>query len=352
MRPTDIAQDVLNQLVPLSALNSGNRHALLAKAIVLTPLAGEVVFSAGDDDGRSLYLIAGELILKRKGSADRKIESGTPEADHPIDPDSPRSWQARAVTDCQLLSIDAKTMDIMLTWDQEASAYDVVDVTDDINDEQDWMMRMLSNQAFYEVPPANIHAVFTRMQSVGVKAGDVVIRQGQPGDFFYAVQEGRCNVIRETPRQPNGIKLAELGPGDSFGEEALLSNAPRNATVTMLTDGELMRLAKADFDSLLKAPSIETLNLEQARKKTTEGARWLDVRLPSEFAKARVKGALNVPLFYLRKKSAELDPDVPYIVYCDSGRRSSAGAYLLKERGFEAYVLEGGLAGASKRASD
>lgn len=351
MRALDIAPDVLNQLVPLSALNSGNQQSLLAKAMVLNPHAGEVVFSEGDGDGRALYLLSGELILKRKGTNDRKIEAGTPEADHPIDPDQPHSWQARALTDCQLLSVDAKTMDIMLTWDQEASAYDVVDVSDEIADDQDWMMRMLSNQAFYEVPPANIHAVFTRMEPVRVRAGDVVIRQGQPGDYFYAVQEGHCTVVRETPRQPNGIKLAELGPGDSFGEEALLSNAPRNATVTMLSDGELMRLAKADFDSLLKAPSLETLSLDQAREKTATGARWLDVRLPSEFAKARVKGALNVPLFYLRKKAAELDPDVPYIVYCDSGRRSTAGAYLLKERGFEAYVLAGGLAGASKRTS-
>ncbi|MCP5141711.1 MAG: cyclic nucleotide-binding domain-containing protein [Gammaproteobacteria bacterium] len=351
MADLDISPEILGQLIPLSALNSGNLKSLLAKAIMLKPRKGEVVFSPGSDDGRALFLLAGKLTLSSKGRNDRVIEAGTPEADHPIDPDLPHQWQARAATDCEILSVDAKTMDIMLTWDQEAGSYEVVEVDDEFSDDHDWMMRMLSNQAFFEVPPANIHAVFTRMEPVKVRAGEVVIRQGQPGDYFYAIQEGRCSVVRETPRDPNGIKLAELGPGDSFGEEALLSDAPRNATVTMLADGELMRLAKADFDSLLKAPAMESLTLDEARSRIAAGARWLDVRLPGEFAKARIKGAVNIPLFFLRKKAAALDPGVPYVVYCDSGRRSTAGAYLLKERGFEAYVLTGGLAAATGRAA-
>jgi len=74
--------------------------------------------------------------------------------------------------------------------------------------------------------------------------------------------------------------------------------------------------------------------------------RWwplLDVRLPSEHQTLTIEGALNVPLYLIRLKLATLDRNTPYVVYCDTGRRSSAAAYILVERGFDAYVLTGGL---------
>ena len=53
---------------------------------------------------------------------------------------------------------------------------------------------------------------------------------------------------------------------------------------------------------------------------------------------------VNIPLYFIRLKLNALDKDTPYVVCCDTGRRSSAAAYILSERGFEAYVLKGGLA--------
>ena len=73
------------------------------------------------------------------------------------------------------------------------------------------------------------------------------------------------------------------------------------------------------------------------------GGRWLDVRLPSEFQNLAIEGALNVPLYLIRLKLTTLDRKTPFVVYCDTGRRSSAAAYILVERGFDAYVLRGGV---------
>lgn len=69
------------------------------------------------------------------------------------------------------------------------------------------------------------------------------------------------------------------------------------------------------------------------------------MRLPSEYEKRHIPGARNIPLYFLRNKLRELDPNERYIVYCDTGRRSSAAAYLLNERGYNACVLKEGLAG-------
>ena len=119
------------------------------------------------------------------------------------------------------------------------------------------MTTLLQTKAFHKIPPANIQAIFMRLQQVNYKAGDVVIKQGEEGDYFYVITRGRCVVTRETPLNKEGIRLAELQVGDTFGEEALISEAKRNATVTMETDGSLMRLGKEDFRTLLNEPMLD-----------------------------------------------------------------------------------------------
>jgi rhodanese-related sulfurtransferase len=150
-------------------------------------------------------------------------------------------------------------------------------------------------------------------------------------------------VTRETPLNKEGIRLAELGVGDTFGEEALISDAKRNATVTMLTDGAVMRLGKDDFCTLLNEPMLNWVTLEQAEEIVANGGIWLDVRLPSEFENFHKPDAINMPLYFIRLKLDTLDPETPYVVCCDTGRRSSAGAFILSERGFNAYVLKDGM---------
>jgi rhodanese-related sulfurtransferase len=234
---------------------------------------------------------------------------------------------------------------MMLTWDQTGS-YEVNElrsVGEEGPSSDDWMTNLLQTKAFHKIPPANIQAIFMRMQRVDFKPGEVVIKQGDEGDYFYVVVKGRCAVTRETPLNRDGIKLAELGIGDTFGEEALISDAKRNASVTMLTEGALMRLAKQDFRTLLNEPMLEWVDMDGARSIVSQGGKWLDVRLPSEFENSSLEGAINLPLYFMRLKLKALERDVHYVVCCDTGRRSSAGAYILSERGFRASVLKGGL---------
>ncbi|MEJ2128334.1 MAG: rhodanese-like domain-containing protein [Woeseiaceae bacterium] len=131
--------------------------------------------------------------------------------------------------------------------------------------------------------------------------------------------------------------------GDTFGEEALISDAKRNATVTMTSEGAVMRLGKEDFKKLLNEPMLDWVDADQAGKIIQGGGQWLDVRLPSEFENHHLDGAINIPLYFIRLKISTLDKDKTYVVCCDTGRRSSAGAYILNERGYTAYVLQGGI---------
>lgn len=70
------------------------------------------------------------------------------------------------------------------------------------------------------------------------------------------------------------------------------------------------------------------------------------MRLPSEYQNLRIEDSLNVPLYFIRLKIGTLQQNVPYVVCCDTGRRSAAAAFILVEKGFDAYVLRGGIANA------
>jgi rhodanese-related sulfurtransferase len=229
----------------------------------------------------------------------------------------------------------------MLTWDQTGS-FQVEDLNAEQND--DWMSRILNTEAFRRIPPANIQAIFTSLEDVEAKPGDTIIKQGDPGDYFYILKSGRCMVTRKMPGQNKDIKLAELEAGASFGEEALISDAERNASIIMLTKGVLSRLSKEQFLSLLNEPLLDMVSFAAAKEKVqNSGSEWLDVRLPNEFKSAHIKGATHLPLIFLRMKIETLDKNKNYILYCDTGRRSSSASYILNERGFNTSVLKDGL---------
>lgn len=341
-RPVEVPQ--LRQFSPLDGMKKENQAALAKKVFIRELDSGRVLFKQGESDKRTVWVVSGTVELSEDGRIIGVVRGGTPEARNPLSQKLPRPCTARAMDQVEYLSIDSELLDVMITWDQTGT-YEVGDLQAQLQGSagDDWMTTLLQSKAMQRIPPANIQAIFLRMERVPYSAGDVVIHQGDDGDYFYAIVSGRCVVTRETPLNKEGIRLAELHVGDTFGEEALISETKRNATVTMLTDGVLMRLDKKDFRELLNEPLVRWVNPEQAMQLAEKGATWLDVRLPSEFQNLAVDGAVNVPLYFIRLKLSTLDSSQPVIVYCDTGRRSSAAAFILVEKGFDAYVLKGGL---------
>ena len=199
-----------------------------------------------------------------------------------------------------------------------------------------WVRKMRHIMAFKSMPPANIKYLLERMEQVDVDAGEEIVKQGDSGDYYYVLVDGKAKVTRT-------IELANLEPGQSFGEEALLSGSKRNASVCMTEPGTIMRLAKKDFDAMLKDPLLNRISPDEARAKISEGAHWIDIRHVTEYNHGHLKDAINIPLHELRLRLDELDKEQDYICYCRTGHRSSAATFLLAQKGFKVSVLSGGV---------
>ncbi len=354
-----ISKSQLAQFTPLDALHPDNLREIASKLELQTIKSGECLFREGDFVKQHFYLVSGELeIIDSDKEVTGSIVSGTDRARATLSLGNPQHSTVRAKSDSTVISINRDLLDIMLTWDQTGS-YQVLDLQSfdepgdatDSEEPGDWMTHILQTKAFHRIPPANIQAMFMRMEAVHYTAGEVVVKQDDPGDYFYTITEGKCDVSRSSGAGSDAVKLAMLGPGDSFGEEALISNATRNATVSMATNGSMMRLSKSDFISLLNEPLLNWVSFAQSMKKIAAGAQWLDVRLPAEYKSGHIPDSLNIPLIFLRMKMNMLDMDKDYIVYCDTSRRSSAASFLLSEKGFtNIYTLQEGLASVPKQA--
>ena len=331
--------------VPLNALKPDSQHELAKKTTLGEAKAGQYLFRIGEQAKSAIYVMSGDVALEDAGGkAIGRISGGTPNSFHRLAHQSPRKVAARALNAVRYMAVDASLLDVMLTWDQTGT-FEVSELSSSQEvDTGDWMSKLLQMRTFQMVPPSNLQAMFMRMQEVPAEPGSVIVRQGEDGDFFYVIMEGRAIVTREQQAGQKAVKLAELETGSCFGEEALISDTKRNATVTMLTHGKLMRLSKDDFRNLLNDPLARKLSFTDADKLVKAGkARWLDVRLPSEFTVGSLPGATNLPLYMLRLKLGTLDPKMTYICICDTGRRSSVAVFVLTQKGFEAYLLDKGI---------
>jgi MFS family permease len=127
----------------------------------------------------------------------------------------------------------------------------VIDARAHVPEEQIELLR--ANPIFAPLPPATIEGLAMKLVPVTVGATETVFRQGDPGDRFYIVEEGRVEIWMD------GERVADEWPGEAFGEIALLRDVPRTATATAAEETKLLALERDDFIAAVTghAPSRE-----------------------------------------------------------------------------------------------
>lgn len=334
-------------LVPLATMREYHLLAALDEAVEVTACAGDSILVGEGAKDYLFYLLSGEILLTHQSGQKRIITADF----HwlPIVQFQTEEFEAIAITDCELIRFDRNNLDNLLTWSQVADYLEVdISYERSYDDDANWMTTVLNSNLFYKIAPLNVLSIFSKITPKEVKAGDVIITQGNDADYCYFIKEGRASVSRASKIGEAEVPVAEITKNRCFGEDALIENTARNATVRMLTDGVLMCLHKNDFKALLVEPSISHVSFETLETMKDQSFEFLDVRSQEEFDYKHVVNAVHIPLVLLRLKIRLLDPKKHYLIYCNTGSRSRAAAFLLASKGYQVSLLDGGLANISK----
>ncbi|VAW76687.1 Phage protein [hydrothermal vent metagenome] len=335
-----VDKKALKNLVPLNQLSAVHLKEVTKKSVIEEVASGKFLFREGKRDSQTFYVLSGQVVLTHGKELIGRIKGGTLQAREALANEQPRRVSARTSSKCTIMRIDTSLLNVMLDWDQ-SSQYEVTEIQS--NSDEDWMTKMLKSDLFSHLPAQNIQQMIMRMEEVSFDAGQTVINQNEDGDCYYVIKKGHCVVSRQTSTDSKPVLIAELHDGDGFGEEALISEGSRNASVTMITKGHLMRLSKTDFSELLQSVLVTRVNFHEGVALAQEGAKWLDVQLPGESKERSVPGSLNIPLQAVRDSKDRLNRKDTYLVTCNDGYRSASAVFVLGQMGFDAVLLEGGL---------
>jgi CRP-like cAMP-binding protein len=332
----------LARLFQLDTLRPETRDQLAREAMVSDYQRGENVFEAGDLDDDTVYLLDGELKCNYPDGRSVSHIASAPHGRYSLNDAIPRRFTAKVVSGkARVMRLDRRYLEKLITWDQ-LSRDENYRHFGGAPGGNNWVFRLLRAPAFARLPTGNIEKMFQMFEPVTVKPSEIVMREGDAPDYFYVVREGTASVSKYLDGAPQVV--AYLREGDTFGEDALLSNLPRNATVRMMQGGQLMRLSRDAFEAVLKPPMLSWVLPAEAARLVHAGAALLDVRMPEEHAQRAIDGSVNVPLYRLREDVANVLPSGSrVIVYCNTGERSAAAAFVLKRLGYEVSALHGGL---------
>lgn len=338
MSAQQIDLERLQHFIPFDCLSDSHLRNIAGQIKVLSYPPARVLFKRGDSTDLAFFLISGALDLTDASFQVRRFPADDDENYLALDNYAQHTVNAITTEPTVVYAIERNKLDLLMTWTQAADA--MLEEGEDEH-ERDWMDALLASELFGRVPPQKIQQLFVKFEEQEVALGDVIIQEGEPGDHFYVIKQGKAMVTRK--QGAKDVTLATLGAGSFFGEDALISDSTRNATITMTSDGVLMALGKEDFREILHETVVRRLSaadLERMEDESDRAVVLLDVRLPMEFRHDRIANARNIPLNELRRTLRTLERDFVYVVCDDGGRRAELGAYLLSEAGMEAYVLE------------
>lgn len=345
-----LSENILKSFAPFAGLND----AFLSEAIrcihVTKAKKGTIIFKRGKELADKFFLLEGEVHLINNEFGSEKVAGGEERSKYALNVSSPTQVSAIAKTSITYFTINASDLDHYTkgrlappVLNDEVSAEDSLDIqVMDVSDQKDWMSCLLQSPLFNRIPTSQLQELFTKFETLEVKKGDCLVKEGAKGDYFYVLASGRAEISDRT-----GATHVRLKEGQYFGEEALISQAPRNASVTMLTDGLVKRLSCDDFTHLVKRPVLQYLDAK-ALSGIERPYKVLDVRLPIEYRANHLPGSINVPLSKLRTTLTELAHNNAYLVSSEGGSRADIAAYLLCQAGFDAFVLKGELSDTSE----
>jgi len=346
----EISVEGLVRFHPLTLIAERHIDRLLDGAAIVKLDKGQFLFRKAPKPELSYFLLEGEIEVRESFDKRSMVDADGSQARFPVEEHCRDGASVRARQPCTVLVLKRDAIDQLMASSDEGG-FDVVLVSESderieearFDDEytENWMVRLLESPLMSHLSAANIQRCFIELERIAMKAGDIVVQAGTRGEYFYILIAGEAEVLTAESGPYTG-QTFDLVAGDYFGEEALVADTIRNATVRMVTDGEIGRLDRAQFDAIFKSSLVQTIDLDKACKfldSASIGYDVIDIRFPAEYKHSHLSGSVNVPVVLLRKKLRELDRGKTYLVTPEGGRRSELAVYLLRQAGLNAYLL-------------
>ena len=318
-------ENQLRQMTPFATRSDDRSRAVIDQGRFVQISEGHLLFKRSTDNVTSHFLLSGQLSLVNDAFENTPFTPENGMKQGMVDESEIHIVSAVAVGECVIFEIERDKLEQFKE-----------------DDKKSWMENLLSTPLFEFVPPSNIQALFKRFEPIAVGANQTIITQGDEGDYFYVIKTGRVAIDQTTSEEVK--RVAEMGAGSGFGQDALISDAPRNATVTTLESCELMRLSEGDFSELLMTPVIEYVTFEEVEAVKSMQSKppvFVDVRSNLEVQPLDISDPVKrIPLPMLRDEMKALESDPIYFVIGPKRPKiAELAAYLLNEAGFTAYVI-------------
>mgnify|MGYP000656784434 CR=1 FL=1 len=336
---------IIRQLIPLSTIPTDQFAMICNQITVEEATPNTYLFKKNDTENKLVYLINGSIRLQSDNLIVEQISSGSESSRFALAHQIPRKIDALTQSTVRFIRLESNTLDSLPnpTHQQEENSFMANDEPEEEENDDDWMTTLLKSPIFRALPPANLQQLVMSLEEIKYDKGDTIIKQGDPGDYYYLVKKGYCLISRKASEHAKEIKLAQLRSQDTFGEDSLLSGEPRNVTITAQTKVSLIRLSKEKFISLIKEPSLKFIKHDLIQDELANGAMLIDVRAPDDYKKRHLPQSHNMPFFSLRIQLNTIDKSKPVIVVCENGKTSEAAAFLLLRNTIQALILEGGM---------
>jgi len=189
---TRLSQEALRRFVPLDSLGPRSLQYILEHTRVLTLAHSAVLFEIGDTAPFTYYLLRGAITLDSQGGS-RVVKSGSEEGRYALGNLLPRRFRACIASPRALVArMDRDLLEKEVAWGQLPKPPKKGQKVED----NEWRIDLLRTPAFARLPMANVQKLFEVLEELPCQAGQVVIREGDPGDFYYIIRSGRCRVVR------------------------------------------------------------------------------------------------------------------------------------------------------------
>ena len=344
--------EALKKFHQLELMPEENLQEILTAAEYLDLKKNQILFRKPPPPETTYFLIDGDIEIRKSFEDRQRLETGSEEARFAVEEHCKSGVTLRALGPVCIVGFSRDAIDAALaSCDTFGDGLDVqiLSEADEVLEEarfddeysEDWMGSILESPLVSYLSAADIQRCFMELERVPVEEGEEIVKAGTPGDYFYILMQGEAVVITETGGPFSG-QTFDLAPGNYFGEEALIADTIRNATVRMASKGAVGRLNREQFDAIFRKALIQTIAPDKAQD-FLNGAgikyQLLDVRFPPEYRHEHREGAQNLPIVILRKKLRELDRQCSYLVSPEGGRRSDLAVFLLRQAGLNAYLL-------------